>query len=392
MRFFIPWSITFIALTLLAFVWYKGFESRSKIVDKVQNSQNTSLRWFDHKPKFSVIASRANPTQKKTQTANTKTALKAEKRAIQLLEKQQWYQFNQLLKKDPTWLINAAVSKQLMVQVLQYGGNPELQKSLQQYVALDKNSATSQFFQAVLLHNNGQTAAAIELLFTLKSYYQEEIPVSLINKSIDLASSHYINRLMQSNNLPQLLAFYELLIRFDGANYAYYALKKATAAYQLGDINLALQLIEDHPGSPEVDKLYQQIDSELSKSNPYQFDLTVKNKQYYIHIAIHQNHTAKLLIDTGASISAISRPIFENLSLTPIAITRLQTANGSVQAPIIEVTSFGLPELKIAKMPITVLTFESGLNGLLGMDYLSNFVFYIDPIAEKLHLKPLSEQ
>ena len=99
----------------------------------------------------------------------------------------------------------------------------------------------------------------------------------------------------------------------------------------------------------------------------------------------------ELLIDTGASVTI----------LTPAALARhrvayrdtgrqalFSTANGRVQAPVYRINALAVGDWEVRGLEIGVLELGSGgaIDGLLGMDFLQHFRFFIDQNRAELRL------
>ncbi|MEP1552179.1 MAG: retropepsin-like aspartic protease [Paraglaciecola sp.] len=105
--------------------------------------------------------------------------------------------------------------------------------------------------------------------------------------------------------------------------------------------------------------------------------------QYLVSGALSGN-PVNLLIDTGASITAISEQYFDQLSnrfkINHLGRFTIGTAGGSVMASIYEFRELTLHHVTVQNLPVVVLPMEgiSNADGLLGMNFLREFDFKID--------------
>ncbi|MEP2650889.1 MAG: retropepsin-like aspartic protease [Paraglaciecola sp.] len=105
--------------------------------------------------------------------------------------------------------------------------------------------------------------------------------------------------------------------------------------------------------------------------------------QYLVSGALSGN-PVNLLIDTGASITAISEQYFDKLSnrikINHLGRFTIGTAGGSVMASIYEFRELTLQHVTVKNLPVVVLPMEgiSNADGLLGMNFLREFDFKID--------------
>lgn len=114
---------------------------------------------------------------------------------------------------------------------------------------------------------------------------------------------------------------------------------------------------------------------------------------YIVEGKINDNKSVSLMLDTGASLSVLSREAFSRMqSHSPAFIKKIlvNTAGGEVTADLYEFDSFQLDDYQLKNFVFAVLDYNSGSNtdGLLGMNYLNNFDFKIDQEKNRLLLSP----
>ncbi len=106
--------------------------------------------------------------------------------------------------------------------------------------------------------------------------------------------------------------------------------------------------------------------------------------QYAVNLENSRRNSVKLLIDTGASMTALSREAFKTLNSIGDAVEQdrrvFRTANGLVQATVYSVPELSLGPHRLGNTQIAVIDFEKnrGIDGLLGMNILGQFRFQID--------------
>jgi len=116
----------------------------------------------------------------------------------------------------------------------------------------------------------------------------------------------------------------------------------------------------------------------------------------HFHLPVHFNNNREfnLIIDTGASLTALSRDSFDQLGadsrFTPLGHQLFNTAGGPVQGQIYQVEQVRLGRQQLTDVRIAVLDFElpDNLDGLLGMNLLRHFRFEVDQERQQLHLQP----
>jgi len=108
--------------------------------------------------------------------------------------------------------------------------------------------------------------------------------------------------------------------------------------------------------------------------------------QYAVNLDVNQRDSVKLLIDTGASMTAISSDSFNKLNASGEAVVQdrrvFRTANGLVQATVYSVPELSLGPHRLTNTQVAVIEFDTsrGIDGLLGMNILGQFRFQIQAI------------
>ena len=114
--------------------------------------------------------------------------------------------------------------------------------------------------------------------------------------------------------------------------------------------------------------------------------------QYAVDLGNSQQDNVKLLLDTGASMTAVSRSSFNTLNANGDAVEQgrrvFRTASGMIQGTVFSVPELILGPHRLQNTLIAVIDFESnrGIGGLLGMNILGQFRFHIDQENSQLLL------
>jgi len=112
--------------------------------------------------------------------------------------------------------------------------------------------------------------------------------------------------------------------------------------------------------------------------------LEKRGNQYLVNLTVNRQDGVKLLIDTGASITTLSRASFDSLTtngdVEEIDRRVFRTAGGVVMGTVYSVPELGLGPYLIKNTQIAVIDFDvsRGFDGLLGMNVLGQFRFQID--------------
>ena len=97
-----------------------------------------------------------------------------------------------------------------------------------------------------------------------------------------------------------------------------------------------------------------------------------------------------LLIDTGASVTIVAPAILESLGYVLGSRTgKFVTANGEVDAPLVEIQSLTLGEQVVSPITVGAISLSrrtASFDGLLGMNFLQKFEFSLDQQRSLLEL------
>lgn len=122
--------------------------------------------------------------------------------------------------------------------------------------------------------------------------------------------------------------------------------------------------------------------------------LEALGSHYHLALGLSDNLNVRLVIDTGASVTTLSRDSFEAIRhrgrFTELGPQVFNTAGGVSRGTMYRVDTLRLGKQVLSDVPIAVLDFDmpNGIDGLLGMNVLRHFRFQVDQDREELHLEP----
>ncbi|WP_448526930.1 retropepsin-like aspartic protease family protein [Parathermosynechococcus lividus] len=94
-----------------------------------------------------------------------------------------------------------------------------------------------------------------------------------------------------------------------------------------------------------------------------------------IQVTFNRRLRFEMMVDSGASMTVITRPMARALGITPAQVIdnlTFHTANGTVVLPIVYVQSISVAGLHRNRVPVAIAGAEMPL-GLLGQDFLQNY-------------------
>jgi aspartyl protease family protein len=98
-----------------------------------------------------------------------------------------------------------------------------------------------------------------------------------------------------------------------------------------------------------------------------------------VDVMFNQRRTFEMLVDSGASITTITRPMAKALGIgnaQVIDYVKFSTANGSTQMPIVYLNSVTVGGLTTTKVPVAIAGPDMDI-GLLGQDFLQRYDFIV---------------
>lgn len=265
--------------------------------------------------------------------------------------------------------------------------------------------------EAELLVQTALLSDAIAHYYSLKKQAANAQQTQLIEQQIQTLAGHTINQLQKAYAWDNLAIFVEPLLQLEPQNRRYIlALAEAYAQQQQTNLmeNVLAALDYADPSATRIRQLALAGDIknpdpvELSDASPSQntkftsaISLQQVGAQYVVQGQLSGNQVA-LLIDTGASITAISRGYFQTLSQrfkgNFIGRFKVNTAGGEVLAPMYQFAELKLNHVSVHDISIMVIPMVNTetVNGLLGMNFLREFDFKLDQRQAILHLSPLN--
>ena len=118
--------------------------------------------------------------------------------------------------------------------------------------------------------------------------------------------------------------------------------------------------------------------------------VTFSGSSVIVPVTFNRSVSGNLLLDTGASMTMISRRLANNLALAATSSAIFSGIGGAIQAPIARVESIKVGDAEATGMAVTIhdISRFPHFEGLLGMDFLGRFQVSVDPAKKLLVLAP----
>tara|TARA_R110002073_G_scaffold6938_3_gene40175 strand:- start:1471 stop:2412 length:942 start_codon:yes stop_codon:yes gene_type:complete len=195
----------------------------------------------------------------------------------------------------------------------------------------------------------------------------------------------YTRALIAINQFRQVDAFYERLT-LSLPQYAEYQLQLGKLRIQMGNGDAALsplaQISNHERYGAEARELINQVEQSVAADISLEsLPLAGGAGQFIVEASIDGRYPIKLLVDTGAAMTAIDAGVLQMAGYDLNAEQQyFVTANGVVSAPVVTVGNLSLGRAKLAQLPVGALplSMPGDVVGLLGMNFLRHYDFRID--------------
>lgn len=191
----------------------------------------------------------------------------------------------------------------------------------------------------------------------------------------------------------ELVVLYEHALQWEPDNPAYY-LRLAEIYLAMGDLAAAGAVIAGlSPGAANEQRLAA-IEQALADEASMETGIALQRKgSHYLVDVLLNGVPARLMIDTGASVSALSRRAAEQLvdvaRLQHQGDTELATAGGRIDSPVYLADTVSIDRHDLYGVEWVVIDYpDADVDGVLGMNVLSHFDFRIDQRRQLLMLEP----
>jgi predicted aspartyl protease len=109
-----------------------------------------------------------------------------------------------------------------------------------------------------------------------------------------------------------------------------------------------------------------------------------------VPVTLNRRVQTHMILDTGASLTVLSRQVAAQLNLQAGSYTTILTANGVIRVPLAHLNSLHVSDAAATDLTVAIHDFSPNphIGGLLGLDYLSRFHTSLDSRRNRLTLAP----
>jgi len=275
---------------------------------------------------------------------------------------------------------------------------------LQRFLVTAYRDVEARILLAAAYRGQQDFIAAIDQLYEARGYAYRPAMLQRITARIRSMVAELTQSLQRNDDQNALLALYQHLVQLE-PDHAPWFMRLAAAQLALEDKEAArrsLLLVSQDPDvGAQALALLSELDPELAEmqdTEPWDAAAEVvgiplhrSGNHFIVDARPADGRSIRLLIDTGASLTIFTPDVLERRGIRYQDTGRtgvFNTANGRVQAPIYKLDSLSVGDWYVKHLEIGVLDLGSraGVDGLLGMNFLNNFQFFIDQNEALLRL------
>ncbi len=277
------------------------------------------------------------------------------------------------------------------------GDTPYAVEVIEAFAATHGASLNLNLRAAEMLRTTGDYARAMEWIKLADLHAVDPDQHEAVGDSLRRATQAFAMELIANKQFDAVDELYEG-ITFAMPERADYFLKLGSLRIQVGRYDEALaplsqiQNRSDVLGNQARDLIAQLDRNDVSAAAQFEeFPLGRSGNQFMVQAQIDRRHAISLLVDTGAAMTVIDRPVVEAMGygLNGRPTELFATANGVVDAPVVTLAEFAVGGSAMTYMAIGALPLDlpNGVDGLLGMNFLRHYEFRIDQDRSVLQLK-----
>jgi clan AA aspartic protease (TIGR02281 family) len=266
------------------------------------------------------------------------------------------------------------------------------------YLKYEYRDISALLLMAEIHRAAGNDMEAIEVLFQARSYAYTAESIEQTGNAIRSMVRDYSAQLLARKDYIAQLSLYKRLTELE-PEYTLHFIRLAETYLALGnvvDARKALALTEHDSSVLELaNDINRRIETEMAADKQYAAEVSLQafGNQYLVNAVLNNAQSAVLLLDTGASLSIISPELLRLLGI-PYQSTGgnawFSTAGGRIRAPVITLDSLAIDGVVVENIEVGIIgEFDNNpFDGLLGMNFLRHFEFFIDQGERKLQLSP----
>ena len=246
-----------------------------------------------------------------------------------------------------------------------------------------------------------QLDKAIEVYLSARPYTEEDTQLRTLDAKTHNLAKDLFEQHLKDQTLEALIPLLQKLAWME-PDYAFYRFALARSYIAINDIDSAIRELEMLQLDGEYGDQASRLLASLLPPPPVESDevddlntipLAGSGGHYIVQTTVGDKYNANLLIDTGSSLTTlpgrILRELKKNNKAMRIEYVNLKTANGIRLTPVYRLKEFQIGNYVLQDLDVAELELNTyGSDGLLGMNVLKKFHFFIDQNRQTLSLTP----
>ena len=274
---------------------------------------------------------------------------------------------------------------------------------LQRFLQASYRDVEARLLLADVFYRQQDYHDAIAQLYEAKAYAFRPEMLTRITRRIRNVVDEQARKYSEDQNSAALLQLFQNVTQLE-PDYAAYFIELAIVQLALEDRDAAQRSLSLVMNDPDVGEQARAILATLQQAaiavaDPDQLTLAtevagvplIRSGHHFLVDVNPADAASLLLIDTGASMTILTHEALQQRGLRYQETGRSQlfsTANGQVRAPIYILESLSVGDWYVGQLEVGVLDLggQADIDGLLGMNFLSQFRFFIDQNETMLRL------
>ena len=273
---------------------------------------------------------------------------------------------------------------------------------LQRFLLAAYRDTDARLLLAEAYYGQQDYLAAIEALYAARAAAYRPEMLSRITRRIRVVVNEQADRYRKDTDSAALLTLFQNLTQLEPDHAAWF-IELAMAQLALDDRDAALRSLVLVTNDPDVGERAQAMLLKLRQTAMVDHDtvalasevagipLTRRGQHFLVDASPGGDGNLRLLIDTGASMTMVTSGVLQQQGARyrDTGQSRVfNTANGPVRAPIYILESLSIGDWAVKNLETGVLDMagQAGIDGLLGMNFLKHFRFFIDQNESMLRL------
>jgi len=275
---------------------------------------------------------------------------------------------------------------------------------LQRFLLTAYRDTDARLLLAEVYYGQQDYPAAIEQLYEARGAAYRPEMLARINRRIRVVVNEQAGLYRNKADSRGLLTLFQNLTQLE-PDYAAYFIELAMAQLALDDRDAAQRSLALVIYDPDVGEQAQLMLMKLQQTATVALDadavalapevagipLTRSGQHFLVDASPEGGGRLRLLIDTGASMTMVTSGTLQQQGARyrDTGQSRIfNTANGPVHAPIYILEALSIGDWTVERLEVGVLELgeQAGIDGLLGMNFLRHFRFFIDQNESMLRL------